>query len=221
MSRHPILKWAQRSDKIYLTVDLADAKDVKLKLEPDGKFIFSAVKDGCDFVVDLELFDKVNVEESKYVVGPRNISYIIIKAESNWWPRLIKQEGKTPAFLKADWDKWVDEDEENEVVGGGAPGGMDFDGMDFSKLGGMGGMGGMPGMGGMGGMGGMPDMSAMMAGMGGMGGMGGMPGMGDFSMPEGDMPDDDDEDDEEDEVKKPEAKVEEVASKSASEEAKA
>ncbi|CAI0421417.1 unnamed protein product [Linum tenue] len=165
MSRHPILKWAQRSDKIYLTVDLADAKDVKLKLEPDGKFIFSAVKDGCDFVVDLELFDKVNVEESKYVVGPRNISYIIIKAESNWWPRLIKQEGKTPAFLKADWDKWVDEDEENgkpnwyldlepfmfffnlldfillmsscsfecsEVVGGGAPGGMDFDGMDFS-----------------------------------------------------------------------------------------
>ncbi|CAI0421414.1 unnamed protein product [Linum tenue] len=206
MSRHPILKWAQRSDKIYLTVDLADAKDVKLKLEPDGKFIFSAVKDGCDFVVDLELFDKVNVEESKYVVGPRNISYIIIKAESNWWPRLIKQEGKTPAFLKADWDKWVDEDEENgkpnwcsEVVGGGAPGGMDFDGMDFSKLGGMGGMGGMPGM----------------------GGMGGMPGMGDFSMPEGDMPDDDDEDDDEDEVKKPEAKVEEVASKSASEEAKA
>ncbi|CAI0474033.1 unnamed protein product [Linum tenue] len=126
MSRHPILKWAQRSDKVYLTVDLADAKDVKLKLEPEGKFILSAVKDGSDYVVDLELFDKVNVEESKYVVGPRNIAYIIVKAESNWWPRLIKQEGKTPAFLKVDWDKWVDEDEEN-----GKPN-WNFDDMDFS-----------------------------------------------------------------------------------------
>lgn len=34
------------------------------------------------------------------------------KAENGWWSRLLKQEGKPPVFLKVDWDKWVDEDEE-------------------------------------------------------------------------------------------------------------
>ena len=61
-SRHPIVKWAQRSDKVYVTVDLPDAKDVKLKLESDGRFNFCAKKDDIPYEVDLELFDKVNVE---------------------------------------------------------------------------------------------------------------------------------------------------------------
>ncbi|XP_028782416.1 co-chaperone protein p23-1-like isoform X2 [Neltuma alba] len=127
-SRHPIVKWAQRSDKVYVTVDLPDAKDVKLKLEPDGRFNFSAHKDEIPYEVDLDLFDKVNVEESKYNIGVRNIVYVIKKAEKEWWDRLIKQEGKPPVFVKVDWDKWVDEEEENERAG------MDFDDMDFSKL---------------------------------------------------------------------------------------
>ncbi|KAG8643158.1 hypothetical protein MANES_11G010400v8 [Manihot esculenta] len=128
MSRHPIVKWAQRSDKLYLTVELPDAKDVKLKLEPEGKFSFSATKDDIPYEADIELFDKVNVEESKYNFGIRSIVYVIKKAEQKWWSRLVKQEGKPPVFLKVDWDKWVEEDDENDA------GRLDFDGMDFSKL---------------------------------------------------------------------------------------
>lgn len=127
MSRHPSVKWAQRSDKVYITVELPDAKDVKLKLQPEGKFVFSAVKDGTPYEVDMELMDKINVEESKYNIGVRHIVYVIQKAEKKWWSRLIKREGKPPAFLKVDWDKWVDEDEENEKR-------FDFDDMDLSKL---------------------------------------------------------------------------------------
>nr|CAD1817333.1 unnamed protein product [Ananas comosus var. bracteatus] len=63
MSRHPTLKWAQRSDKLYLTIDLPDAKDVKLNLEPEGKFTFSATKDGAPYELDIELFDKVDTKD--------------------------------------------------------------------------------------------------------------------------------------------------------------
>ncbi|XP_029120510.1 co-chaperone protein p23-1 isoform X2 [Elaeis guineensis] len=114
MSRHPIVKWAQRSDKIYLTVELPDAKDVNLKLEPEGKFYFSANKDGVSYEVDLELFNKVITKESKFNIGMRSIGYVIKKAEKKWWSRLLKEEGKPPAFLKVDWDKWIDEEDENE-----------------------------------------------------------------------------------------------------------
>lgn len=143
-SRHPTVKWAQRSDKLYLTVELPDAKDVKLKLEPEGRFIFSATKDDIPYDVDIDLFDKIKVEvwwhrcqrlsstlphsvnqvtemtlilqDSKFNVGVRSIVYVIAKAEKKWWASLIKNGGKPPMFVKVDWDRWVDEEDENGRV---------------------------------------------------------------------------------------------------------
>merc|ERR1712238_595088 len=94
------------------------------------------------------------------------------KEEEEFWPRLLKDKLLEKNQVKPDWDRYVDEDEEEEgfdmsnVQGGSGMGGMPP---------GMGGMGGMPGMGG--GMPGMPegmDMEALMKQMGGMGGMEGM-----------------------------------------------
>ncbi|KAJ9190493.1 hypothetical protein P3X46_001688 [Hevea brasiliensis] len=110
MSRHAFVKWAQRSDKIYITVELPDAKDVKLKLEPEGKFSSSAIKDDALTRLSLNFLIKVNVE----------------KVEQKWWSWLVKQERKPPVFLKVDWDKWADEGDEND---GGS---LNFDNMDFS-----------------------------------------------------------------------------------------
>lgn len=64
------------------------------------------------------------------------------------WPRLLSDATKF-AWLRVDWGKWVDEDDEKAT---------NDDPMDMSAL--MSGMGGMPNfgaMGGMGGMGGMPN----------------------------------------------------------------
>ncbi|RRT55430.1 hypothetical protein B296_00048460 [Ensete ventricosum] len=66
--------------------------------------------------------------ESKTAVGLRTICYLVKKAEKKWWSRLLKQAGKPPVYLKVDWDKWIDEDDEKENKFGG----MDFDDMDFS-----------------------------------------------------------------------------------------
>ncbi|XP_019417993.1 PREDICTED: uncharacterized protein OsI_027940-like isoform X3 [Lupinus angustifolius] len=140
MSRHPEVKWAQRAEKVYITVQLADSKDAKVDLTPDGVFAFSAGAGtgGNQYELKLELFDKVNVEESKINVGKRSIFCVVQKAEDEWWKRLLRAEGKAPHYVKVDWDKWVDEDEDE----GGEP---DMGGTDFSKLAGMGGdaMGGM------------------------------------------------------------------------------
>ncbi|XP_019188478.1 PREDICTED: uncharacterized protein Os08g0359500-like isoform X3 [Ipomoea nil] len=148
MSRHPEVKWAQREDKIYITVLLADAKNPKVNLEPEGVFTFSATAGAENHLYEfkIELQDKVNVEESKINIGVRNIFCVLEKEEKKWWNKLLR-EGKPPHYVKVDWDKWVDEDEDN-----GPPSDLDLGGMDFSKFGDMGGMGGMgmPGMGGMG-----------------------------------------------------------------------
>ncbi|KAK7268235.1 hypothetical protein RIF29_20930 [Crotalaria pallida] len=132
--RHPPVKWAQRSDELYITVELPDAQDVKFRLEPEGKFYFSATAgaEKIPYEVNFNLFDKVDVNNSKASVGSRNIFYLVKKAKSKWWDRLLKQRGKPPVFLKVDWDKWVDEDEEQEADKHGFD--MDLSDMDFSKF---------------------------------------------------------------------------------------
>ncbi|KAK4766003.1 hypothetical protein SAY87_007645 [Trapa incisa] len=135
MSRHPEVKWAQRKDKVFITVLLPDSRDAKTNLESDGVFTFSA-KGGAEnhaYDLRLELFGKVIVEESKMNVGVRNIFCIFEKAEKVWWKKLLLGEGKTPHYIKVDWDKWVDEDEDDNGAGD-----LDLGGMDFSKFGGMG-----------------------------------------------------------------------------------
>ncbi|KAF7818211.1 CS domain protein [Senna tora] len=133
-SRHPEVKWAERVDKVYITVQLPDSKNAKVDLTPDGIFTFSASAGAKDQLYEskLELFDKVNVEESKINIGVRSIFCVVQKAENGWWKKLLRGEGKPPHYVKVDWDKWVDEDDDNGL------GDLDLGGMDFSKFGGMG-----------------------------------------------------------------------------------
>lgn len=61
------------------------------------------------------------------------------EAKAEFWPRLLK-EAKKVHFLKTDFDKWVDEDEQEEVEDdysnfGGLGEGSGLGGIDFSKLG--------------------------------------------------------------------------------------
>ncbi|XP_051132189.1 uncharacterized protein OsI_027940-like [Andrographis paniculata] len=138
MSRHPEVKWAEREDKVYLTVLLPDAKNPKVNVDPDGMFTFSATA-GADnkiYELKLDLLEKINAEESKINIGVRNIFCVLEKAEPKWWKKLLRGDGKPPHYLKVDWDKWVDEDDDT-----GGPADFDLGGMDFSKFGDMGGMG--------------------------------------------------------------------------------
>ncbi|KAJ8623212.1 hypothetical protein MRB53_031741 [Persea americana] len=136
MSRHPEVKWAQRLDKVYITLLLPDAKNVKVNLEPDGVFAFSATAGAENhfYELKLNLFDKVNVEESRINTGARSIFCVVEKAKKVWWNKLLCGDEKTPHYVKVDWDKWVDEDDDDN---NGPPNDLDLGGMDFSKLGNM------------------------------------------------------------------------------------
>lgn len=119
------------------------------------------------YALDLNLYDEINVDDVKKHQTDRTLRLLIGKKEPGpFWPRLIKEKEKL-GYIKTDFDRWVDEDEEDE-----APGLADgFDMSSFQQM-----MGGMGGMGG-GGMGGF-DMSQL----------------GDLAGAVGDDSDDDEED---------------------------
>ncbi|CAJ2652493.1 unnamed protein product [Trifolium pratense] len=71
MSRHPEVLWVQRSDKVYLTVSVPDAKDVSVKCEPHGLFTFSASKIQHEsYNFSLELYGSIAPEGMKRPFKP-------------------------------------------------------------------------------------------------------------------------------------------------------
>ncbi|RZB57550.1 Co-chaperone protein p23-2 [Glycine soja] len=117
ISRYPEVLWAQRSDKVYLTVALPDAKNVSVKCEPQGLFTFSAsgVQEEA-YSFSLELYGCIEPEGCKTKSGLRNILCSIQKGEKGWWKRLLKSEEKPAPYLKVDWNRWCDEDDEESTL---------------------------------------------------------------------------------------------------------
>ncbi|CAN8103959.1 unnamed protein product [Discula destructiva] len=176
----PEVLWAQRSSStdpeknfVYVTISVPDvpAANLKLELKPTG-LTFTGHSDTLKktYHLELELYAEIDDKASLVHHTGKNVELKLQKKELNeeFWPRLLKDTKKVH-FLRTDFDKWVDEDEQNEAAdedmsqfggmggmpGMGGAGGGDFGGIDFSKLGG--GMGGMGGLGDMGGMGGEDD----------------------------------------------------------------
>lgn len=140
----PRCLWAQRSDKIYLTIEVFGVKDEKIDLSADT-LVFSGTRseDGSKFAVTLEFFAPIDVPTSKYQTSPRDITFILMKADDtqSYWPRLVKEKAKMH-YIMVDFSKWVDEDEEGTDPP--ADNQFDFGGMNFGGGSGfdMGGMGG-------------------------------------------------------------------------------
>ncbi|KAK9908954.1 hypothetical protein WJX75_005142 [Coccomyxa subellipsoidea] len=180
MALVPKVQWAQRADRLYLTIDLQDVKDPKVDISNDaegkyGKITFrgegkshATGVEKHQYTLDLDLYQDVDPDQSKISVSDRSIFLIIIKAEDakEHWPRLLHSKGKV-TNITVDWDKWVDEDDEEEEGGKKE----DFDMSDLQNFQNFGG-------------------GAFGGGMGG-----GMSGIGNVEAVEDDGEDSDDDDD--------------------------
>ncbi|KAK3108237.1 hypothetical protein FSP39_003844 [Pinctada imbricata] len=135
IKRHPPVVWAQRKDKLLLTIELDDVKDQKITLT-ENKLTFRGVggAEKHTYEAEIEFYQDVDQNESKYVVLPRNIPFVIKKKEEGeFWPRLIKEKVKIH-WIKTDFDKWKDEDDSDYEEDDSN---MDLESM-MQKMGGMG-----------------------------------------------------------------------------------
>ncbi|KPI90759.1 hypothetical protein ABL78_0195 [Leptomonas seymouri] len=181
MSHLPI-KWAERHDRLFITVEASNSTDVQVNFTEksvtiSGKGITAKSTEPRELKDELQLLKEIVPADSTFKVLGVGIQICAIKKEEGYWNRLVDEPTKaTKGWLSVDWNLWKDEDDEADNAAAANFGGYgDMGGMD------MGGMGGM-GMGGMGGMGGM-DMASMMSALGGAGGAGGMGGDSDDEEP--------------------------------------
>ena len=71
-TQFPILKWAQRKDRLFITINVVHSK--KPSIEIDGKKMKYHGTDGTvNYAFEIELFDEIDKDNSKYTLDARNI----------------------------------------------------------------------------------------------------------------------------------------------------
>jgi len=175
----PQLKWAQRPDTVFLTVDCQDCENVKNTITND-KMSCEFTSNGKNFAFEFDFHAPIKSDDVLFN-NKRCLEFLFKKEkdDEDSWPRI--NAGNKMKNLNADWNKWVDSDDEGEEFDASGMQGMPGGAGGMGGMPGMEGMGGMPGMGGEGGGMDMAALQQMMAGMKGGGKGGDGPGGMDFS----------------------------------------
>lgn len=114
----PNIKWAQRKDRLFITVDVVEIKNPEIDII-DGKLLkFKGTDKNHTYAFELELYEEVDKEESKFSLDARNV-FLNIKKKTKgpYWPRLMKNQQKLN-WVQVDWRYYIDEDEEEEDTKG-------------------------------------------------------------------------------------------------------
>jgi hypothetical protein len=111
---HPISKWAQRKERVYLEVQLRDIKNDNIELT-ESTLTFTGDSDGQKYAFAFEFYEPIDKTTSKWTKTGFHLIFVLEKLNpaAPFWPRLLKTKEKNQ-YLQVDWAKWVDEDEEAE-----------------------------------------------------------------------------------------------------------
>lgn len=181
----PEVLWAQRSSEsdpeenyLLITIAVPDCEEPSVKL--DAKSLdFSAKSKGHvgdehthQYKLNIKFFKEIAPEKTlKKIANGQHYFLKVFKKDLGieYWPRLTEEKVKY-SYIKTDFNKWVDEDEQNLAP---PPGGDEFSDMMGN---------GNPGM-----MGGSPDMEMLKQQMAQAGGAGGLPDFGAGGLPDMEM----------------------------------
>nr|CDP93307.1 Bm7377 [Brugia malayi] len=108
---HPLVQWAQRDKLLYLTIEIDNVVD--LQITEKGTYGGSKAL----YEATLDFYAGVKTDYRK-IANDRHLELVINKETASWWPRLSKSSAKLP-WVKVDFNKWKDEDEDEDDMNGG------------------------------------------------------------------------------------------------------
>jgi hypothetical protein len=93
-----------------------DVKEASVDLA-DETLKFKGKSESKEYEVDIAFLKPVDSKGSTFNVLPRSVVMHVMKKdkeEEEFWPRLLKDKALEKNQVKIDWDRYVDEDEEEE-----------------------------------------------------------------------------------------------------------
>ena len=126
-TQFPMIKWAQRKDRLFITICVVHSKAPIVDITDGKKIKYQGTDGTINYAFELILYDEIS-KEGSYILESRNIILNLKKkTPDSDWPRLIKDDKKYQ-WIKIDFDKISEENEENESIQPIKPG-QNFDDM--------------------------------------------------------------------------------------------
>tara|TARA_A100001015_G_scaffold316977_1_gene432660 strand:- start:1960 stop:2409 length:450 start_codon:yes stop_codon:yes gene_type:complete len=104
----PNISWAQNQKLIYLNI-LIEPKDYKLDISDN---ILKFIQDDYEFKMEF----KHDVDNNFKCNENRILEIDIIKVVPNFWDHLIKDHNSMKNNISINWDRWIDEDEDDDLL---------------------------------------------------------------------------------------------------------
>lgn len=121
-AKKPQTRWAQRKDRIFLTLDVFAPKNVQVEFSPSAVLIkgTGSLASGApesDFQHEMKFLHTIDHAACTYKVVGNSVQIFIMKKEkAPYWERLLVEPSKvTKQWLSCDWAYWVDEEEEDAL----------------------------------------------------------------------------------------------------------
>jgi len=80
--------WAQREDRVLLTVAIPDCKGEKIDITASGLEFSGKGGNGTDYEFKLEFNGEIDPEASKWKAGARSVFFDLGKKEDGFWDRV-------------------------------------------------------------------------------------------------------------------------------------
>jgi hypothetical protein len=108
----PDIKWAQRKNRVFITVPYRDVSEHKINVDGEGNLHleFKAKNPAgrlTHYKVNTQLFATVDPARTKTTVTANSVVVDLFKEKRLWWDRLLLAPGKRP-WVKTDWDLYRD-----------------------------------------------------------------------------------------------------------------
>ena len=115
------VRWAQRKDKLFITADVIDAKDITVDIvdktiQIKGEGITKIGGARSTFDKTLNLWSEIDPAQSTWKSAGNYLQVCAVKPKSGpHWDRLLQEPSRaTKNWLTCDWNLWKDEYEEEE-----------------------------------------------------------------------------------------------------------
>jgi hypothetical protein len=110
--RRPTLLWADRLDKLFITVLLPQLQGPAVLLLPSGSLQLNATSEAAALVIDLQLHSEVVPGESEWFAREQKLELTVAKAVRGRWAQLLQTDHEYAGELRTDWQKYLDHDDE-------------------------------------------------------------------------------------------------------------
>eukprot|EP00744_Colponema_vietnamica_P009628 GILI01013674.1.p1 GENE.GILI01013674.1~~GILI01013674.1.p1 ORF type:complete len:185 (-),score=42.20 GILI01013674.1:232-786(-) len=101
----PIVKWAQKPDKLFMEIMVSEASNVVVNFTTTSVF-FQGVSRGDNYRLNLQFLRPINSNSSSFQVSGKSVLLDMPKRTSEpCWKRLTRSKQKM-SFLKVDFDRW-------------------------------------------------------------------------------------------------------------------